>query len=1748
MLTRIVVVGGPGQDTTYSNTSADLGYKIHPDDTVGQAKLKLVELLNCSPSEMVFFGERTAPFSVDALYQDLSQSGTLPITRPRLMAALGNIHPVDVSGIPNKDEYSYQDLLAVGAASVAKFTFPIGVKYTVDTKYPVCANPFDVVEPDMTLVRDIRRIASTQDAQVLMHYTTDVLYVATAEAVAKFETDAAFDPGSLLSTYFPTLLAEGPIDPAVLVVRHTTLLEKALLEVSALKPSWNVVNMVYELGSEEPAITRTEAGITDVSFVHYPAASTTIPVDVLFKVIMTSEERPLTKYNAGARMEKLFRLYAPDVAQNGRRIPKVRKSHAAKLARALAREKGVGVYLQWPEGEMTMQFSSDASVRVTAMYTKPIALNKIAGDIALRMNDVYSDINSFTRQSGYVYSQFTGFTADVEIVDIKYVERLAIPGKCSFTKNKACLRHVFAVEDSSTSGTTLMTAVRVGYYNKMSAVDAFITRAVKRGVLPETVVHEIESGFGLSNGDASDRVSEWLRNVEVEQNAFRGRRAMVQSSAGISIVVTEDRFSDSIVMTASDITELGALPVLSQQFQGFVRISCKGIKHGMSSKQVKTICDAAKGGVIETRVFGEPQQQPFLEGDMRGLASEANELVFAADVGAEEDFLDELFGDMDPDDSDAAPDADNDDFLSSIIGEDDADLGPSVDVSPATGDQTPADVMPQLDEEPARENIVGMSLTNPNYFFDRMFRRDSSLFLKKGDGRFNAYSRLCPHNLRRQPVVLSDGEKERIQRENPGAIDFTKAVRYGSTEEKANWYVCPRYWCLLNNTPLTQAQVDAGECGGEIIPFNAKTVPEGKYIFEFNAGTRNNEHIDQQGNYIEHYPGFLDSDRHPDGKCIPCCFKGPWEKAALAKRRKQCLADDGAEATPQYKRTAAKEPAKFPLREGERGFLASSVEAVLATRNVACQVSSKNRTLRSDHPCFLRAGVSQEKGVSFVAAIGAAHEPPLSVEQTRDRLVEVCTVEVFSTLQNGSLVAAFANPASAVLGTTAEEISQRTTVSHGRFIEFLQSPGSILDYTYLWDLVCLHFYDEPRNIVMLSMVDDDGTDNVNLICPTNHYRSSYYNNEWPTVIIVEKDRYFEPIFVFIDTSRGKVADRKKVIRTISAGDARIPLPERKAVQKLGELLSGCGAESMYSRAYIFESGDNAETTYRKLDEAGVRVRAQVLNYDGKIVGLSAEVNGKTTYVPTAPSGSLLGLSTTTIDDDSLWSGYLQTTTRLASLAKKAKIPIAPKVKIVQGGLVVGILTVSDQFVQLSVPAEDVVKDGLIVRQADNDNDVDAVVFSTDDVDKERGAIMQRLRLEKDYFGAFRNTMKHLLTQPVNLAYNLQLSKLAVSNATYLSRLRAVREVLEGIGAPVVRFAEVSPELIENMATVATCIDSTDCESSTTCLSTDGVCVLIVPDKHLITGNNNKEVYYTRVADEILRYPRVREYLLGQDTYLQLGKDDYDLGDNEIIVLSSLLFGEYYASLVPRVSSALVGAPTYDDVMSSRTVDVAEVVDLREGAPSVSCASIKKPVGSKEVWFNLLPDSSYVQRYAPIAPCGFDMLAVVASTISSSIVTREDIRQVLAKEYQKLLPAKAAEVIATLRAQGKRELMSKYSTGQVSFPDVVFSEDYWITNLDLRLVAQALRIPLVLISGSKVMDNKKRALLTDPAIETPAMVLIKQHGIKSDTPQAYSLLYHGSDIMFAKESFAPATLKLLADGANAPLFVKASGARRLLVVE
>ena len=150
-----------------------------------------------------------------------------------------------------------------------------------------------------------------------------------------------------------------------------------------------------------------------------------------------------------------------------------------------------------------------------------------------------------------------------------------------------------------------------------------------------------------------------------------------------------------------------------------------------------------------------------------------------------------------------------------------------------------------------------------NHFQTRIEERAKSLFVHDKDKNFQGYSRMCPSNVRRQPVSLTQSELDEIKRKSPNYLNEENGdiLQYTSNPDnledpEKNYYICPRYWCLLTNSPISEEEVKSGKCGKIIEKENVK---HGHYIYEFNKSHKQ-------------YPGFH-ANKTMDNKYLPCCFK-----------------------------------------------------------------------------------------------------------------------------------------------------------------------------------------------------------------------------------------------------------------------------------------------------------------------------------------------------------------------------------------------------------------------------------------------------------------------------------------------------------------------------------------------------------------------------------------------------------------------------------------------------------------------------------------------------------------------------------------------------------------------------------------------------------------------------------------------------------------------------------------------------------
>jgi hypothetical protein len=71
-----------------------------------------------------------------------------------------------------------------------------------------------------------------------------------------------------------------------------------------------------------------------------------------------------------------------------------------------------------------------------------------------------------------------------------------------------------------------------------------------------------------------------------------------------------------------------------------------------------------------------------------------------------------------------------------------------------------------------------MPIKNPSPLFRRMRELDPTLFVTEESSKFPLYSKACPSGDKRQPVIITDEEKKRIDETSPGS--YGHALLHGS--------------------------------------------------------------------------------------------------------------------------------------------------------------------------------------------------------------------------------------------------------------------------------------------------------------------------------------------------------------------------------------------------------------------------------------------------------------------------------------------------------------------------------------------------------------------------------------------------------------------------------------------------------------------------------------------------------------------------------------------------------------------------------------------------------------------------------------------------------------------------------------------------------------------------------------------------------------------------------------------------------
>jgi hypothetical protein len=176
-------------------------------------------------------------------------------------------------------------------------------------------------------------------------------------------------------------------------------------------------------------------------------------------------------------------------------------------------------------------------------------------------------------------------------------------------------------------------------------------------------------------------------------------------------------------------------------------------------------------------------------------------------------------------------------------------------------EETPEE--PEVDYEQPTESSISTSrkqATTYNYFKSRLQKFDPETFDPSG----SQYPKKCEQ--KHQPIILNDGEVKRLEKTpyNIKNVDNSEE-KLLNTENPDGVILCPEYWCMRDQIPLSDAQLKKED--GEI----RCPICNGKLQTRANDDPRDFPLIKRENGFV--YPGYVDYKSPKTGRYMPCCFK-----------------------------------------------------------------------------------------------------------------------------------------------------------------------------------------------------------------------------------------------------------------------------------------------------------------------------------------------------------------------------------------------------------------------------------------------------------------------------------------------------------------------------------------------------------------------------------------------------------------------------------------------------------------------------------------------------------------------------------------------------------------------------------------------------------------------------------------------------------------------------------------------------------
>lgn len=1482
-----IIVFGNNEDFTISDNNIISNQRIHYDDTIQTIKNKILIALdyNVCYEELYLFGLADKKLSKDKIFNNIIDSYDDFITLEKYKQFLSNVESnIDLE---DKEKFYYKDVNDF--ENKVLFKSLVGNRFEKQYNYLFSVNPFDCVN----IVED--SLIISDDSVLLDFLDNNTLYLCLAEDVLK---ETKVNKEQMIKMYYPQLYKNTILNESILLQKRIGLIENNKKNIpKELLSHYEIIDKFYDIYDKikDEKFKYNKIGVKSFDIVIKTDYIDILPLDAIFKNIHATLDIPFIKYNPGIKRDTMYRLYSEKISETGIKVPYLPSSDILKYAKEVGKNDEIIMVVKHVINnnplDVNIYFKKNGNLLINCIFDSldediyEDCVKKIENVFFDCVNPIIDKINEYLESIGYKLKKFSSFNDDFISVDnINFISKLKITKKMELYKYKNLLSSLFFMNPKDlTKNDMKLFFKRVTNYKEMDEKDEFIADSRKSGEEISVTISGLVKYFNLSQEEAEKILTKFMSSYNFLNDE------LIENN-GFPLLINLDRKDNMLTFDIEKINSIYYLFIINNYFKGIISLFEKSDKLREIVKSIdqlnKKEINHNKLEEVRIEKIIAPVQITTIQSDFLKLdeekymdeedeEEESDQLTFGINIDDEEEEEEEeeqkdsskkLAFNFDDEEEEEDEEEEHDDELV-IKGGDDLNV-----------------------------DLTGLRLKNPNPFQQRIEDRDKELILKKKEGKFKQFSRTCPVSARRQPVILNNEEFEKIK--NNHKDSYNEAIKYGSKKDKEHWYICPRYWDFKRNVSLSEEEVKRiPNWEKTLIPKDATTIEKGQYIYQF---LDPKEHLDDNKNYIPHYPGLI-LDNHPKGYRIPCCFKNP--NHGLKEKKEQNKSNYVVDAN------------KFPLPEDRLGFLPNSIQSFFNTNNKMCVSKSNSALIKPNTKCFLRYGVEQSMLQSIIGCFADIYGYVRNVEKPTiydmlNKIVKAITFDKYLEYQNASFVSIF-KPKKINVKDISEyantnfyksiDLNDRnelaflkeTIASYENFLNYLKDPKTIMDHSYFWSIIS-----EPNskllpqgiNLSILELLKDENK--LEMVCPTNPYQRSLFYDDRDTLVLLKQNEFYEPVYLY--ESRNKSSSFVKLFSMNSKNDSiKFLLNNIKNItNKYCKPKPSMPLKYKYLRPkYLYDLIDIFEK-YK------IKIEYEVMNYQTKIIGLYVSCKEGSVFVPCYPS-SPEKYDIASIEDVSLWNTYKNTIRVFNSLEKitQNELNMFIDKKIVKDGNIIGLLTNTNQYIRISKP-ESAQKNMDNIEVSVNSDYIDAdtdILFK--DEDKDRLKTTKNILFESRYYTIFRSTIRILLSDLNNRSTKIQIlntiSDYKEDNLKlYKIKLNKLYYLLSDLSKDYIVFDDVKD--FDDIDDINTCVSK--CNKN--CKKKGDKCLLVIPKNNL--NNNsilNEMLYFMKLADELLRFNRIRHFILEPNKYLNLTDLQYKVYDNEILLVDSFMKSEYFNELV-----------------------------------------------------------------------------------------------------------------------------------------------------------------------------------------------------------------------------------------------------------